>query len=277
LGVEEYNHLIESLSEISILEGEIAKEIDQINFLESKISTQKSIKDSENNKLSAMIEHNNSKGKAKERNDDNQQRLDVLTTECNVLQDEYNLLPPVWDWRLEKVRDMKIGEVMSLFLLTMIAGAALTIITDGDGLSNDLSRIRYLLSLTITAFFLFLFFHIILKMAKNKNEIVQQEWELSDDSKLFEQRMNIQKLLEVKNLERKQLENDLAIYTSEWSKKAISERDATISEQRRTIQQIDDEIKLISSNIADMQTKITTDMERIGEIMKSIEHLIPPP
>ncbi len=268
MGVEEYNHLIESLSEISILEGEIAKEIDQINFLESKISTQKSIKDSENNKLSAMIEHNNSKGKAKERNDDNQQRLDVLITECNVLQEEI-FDTPVYDWRPVKVRQMKGNDERTKILFILITVSAL-LITD-VALSNDL--------LSTVIFFIALLFMLNPNagMYKNKNEIVQQEWELSDDSKLFEQRMNMQKLLEVKNLERKQLENDLAIYTSEWSKKAISERDVTISEQRRTIQQIDDEIKLISSNIADMQTKITTDMERIGEIMKSIEHLIPPP
>jgi hypothetical protein len=269
LGVEEYNHLIESLSEISILEGEIAKEIDQINFLESKISTQKSIKDSENTKLSAMIEHNNSKGKAKERNDDNQQRLDVLTTDCNVLQAEYNSLTPVDDWRPDKVKQMGEDKVNSFLGFILIMGGAFYIV-------NYIVESIELLS---TAFCLitYLVFIFWAQPGENKNEIVQQEWELSDDSKLFKQRMNMQKLLEVKNLERKQLENDLAIYTSEWSKKAISERDVTISEQRRTIQQIDDEIKLISSNIADMQTKITTDMERIGEIMKSIEHLIPPP
>jgi hypothetical protein len=178
-------------------------------------------------------------------------------------------LTPVDDWRPDKVKQMGEDKGNEFFLFILITGGALSI-TDG-ALSNEL------LSGVISFIALFVFLGFAAGLGENKNEIVQQEWELSDDSKLFEQRMNMQKLLEVKNLERKQLENDLAIYTSEWSKKAISERDVTISEQRRTIQQIDDEIKLISSNIADIQTKITTDMERIGEIMKSIEHLIPPP
>ena len=166
MGVEEYNHLIESLSEISILEGEIAKEIDQINFLESKISTQKSIKDSENTKLSAMIEHNNSKGKAKERNDDNQQRLDVLTTECNVLQDKYNSLTPVDDWRPDKVKQMGEDNYNSFLLFIFITGGYFALLD--DALSNEL------LSGVISYIALFVFLGFAAGLGKNKNEIVQK-------------------------------------------------------------------------------------------------------
>ena len=104
MGVEEYNRLIESLSEIRRFEEEIEETIGQIKFLEEeRIPELELMKERQNERLSVMIEYQNSKEKASENIDEYSHRLDALSTECSIQQAEYDSLTRERDQRLEQI------------------------------------------------------------------------------------------------------------------------------------------------------------------------------
>ena len=264
MGVEEYNRLIESLSEIRRSEEEIEKTIGQMKFLEEeKIPELELMKERENERLSVMIEYQNSKEKASENIDEYSHRLDALSTEYSIRQTERDSLTREIHQRLEQINKRK--RRAWLYAAIFLLPAALVIWTVSPtewGIGAAVSILFYGGILTY-----YLNYKLFKRMYPEYMEDIR--------SKNY-QLMDLIRLKGEIELARKVHSEALSVYSDEWSEEAISERDVAISEQRGIIPRIDIEIKSVSSIIAEMWIKLTADTESIEEIMKSIEHLIPP-
>ena len=101
---------------------------------EEKIPELISMKESENARLSEMIEYQNSKEKVRRKIDKAPQRLDVLSTEYNILQTEYNSLASVRDWRSERrqKREISFWSYTAIFVLVMVGWVGLNAYNNTD-------------------------------------------------------------------------------------------------------------------------------------------------